>query len=103
MGVSETEPTLRLGYREASLSIRGISVFLALAVVAIITSNFYSGYRIEQAIVGLRMESMREHMMLRTGQDRTSCILTMSQEDRGQFRLRYQQGAFKQMCPWMEE
>ena len=108
------EPTLRLGYKEASLSVRGIGVFIALAVAAIIASNLYAGMTITNTIIrenkivsdalaDTQRQGGGEHRMLRIAQDRTSCIITMTQEDRIEFRKRYQAGAFKQMCPWMDE
>lgn len=108
------EPSLRVGYRELSLSARGIGVYFALAVAAIIVANFYSGYLIKEAVLGqndtvakalvtVHTASTDEHRGLRTAQDRTSCILTMSQEDRIRFRSRYQSGAFRQECPWVTE
>jgi hypothetical protein len=97
------DSTLRIGYKEASLSVRGVGVFLALGVLAIMASIFFSGWQTQQAISGLRDDATKEHRILRTASDRSACILTMSIEDRAQFRQRYIPGAFKQMCAWMEE
>lgn len=108
------EPTFRLGYKEASVSVKGISVFIALAVLAIVLAIFYSGYLTKEAVLGqnkavgealasVQSTTATEHKSLRTAQNRISCILTMNQEDRIRFRNRYQQGAFKQECPWLDE
>ena len=108
------EPTFRIGYKEASVSVRGISVFIALAVLAIVASNFYASVLIKEtikdenkviakALIDSHTLSVKDHTTLRVAQDRTSCIITMTQDDRIEFRKRYQPGAFKQMCPWMDE
>jgi hypothetical protein len=108
------DPELRLGYKQASLSVRGIGVFIALAVLAIVASNFYAGILIKdtikdenrviaKALTDSHTVASKDHITLRIAQDRTSCIITMTQEDRIDFRKRYQPGAFKQMCPWMDE
>lgn len=78
---------------------RGVAVYWMLSVLAIMGSNLYAGLRVEQALKA-RAE---EHRLLRLGQDRTSCILSMNPEDRVAFRRRYHTGAFKQECPWIEE
>lgn len=45
----------------------------------------------------------RDHMSMKISQDRTSCIITMTVNERERFRERYVPGAFKQMCPWIDE
>lgn len=108
------EPTFRIGYKEASVSVKGISVFVALGLLASIGATLYSGKQIEatiirenartaEAITLVTRKQDGDHSSLRIAQDRTSCILTMTQEYRGQFRARYQSGAFKQECPWIGE
>jgi len=115
------EPTLRVGYKEASLSVRGISVFIALAVLALGSITFYSGWqtqkaveassirtekavdKIVQSVVAIQLVAAGEHTLLQRAQDRTSCILTMSVERRDRFRDRYTPGAFRQECPWVNE
>jgi len=115
------EPTLRVGYKEASLSVRGISVFIALSVLALGSITFYSGWqtqkaveassirteravdKIIQSVVAIQLVAANEHTLLQRAQDRTSCILTMTAERRDRFRDRYTPGAFRQECPWVNE
>lgn len=108
------EPTFRLGYKEASLSVKGMSVFIALAVLSIVGSNLYAGMRLETALTAgdariietvtkIMSKQEADHGSLRVAQGQTSCILTMTQEYRAHFRMRYQAGAFKQECPWIGE
>jgi len=108
------EPTFKLGYKEASLSVRGISVFLALAVAGIIGSNLYAGLQIQttiasenrkitDALTAINGRHTVEHTVILKAQDRVACIVSMTIDERTKFRDRYQAGAFKQMCPWMDE
>ena len=115
------EPTLRGGYKEASLSVKGISVFIALAVLALGSITFYSGWqtqkaveassirtekavdKIVQSVVAIQLVTQNEHTLLQRAQDRVSCILTMTTERRDRFRDRYTPGAFRQECPWVNE
>ena len=115
------EPTLRIGYKEASLSVKGISVFIALSVMALGGTTLYSGGQTQRAVeksaertekavertlqgfVDIHLVSRNEHTALQRAQDRTSCILTMTAERRDRFRDRYTPGAFKQECPWVNE
>ena len=108
------ESTLKIGYKEASLSVKGVSVFLALGLLAIIGAILYSGWRtettlaaivgrIEQTIVATQVLDNAQHQTLLHVQDRTSCILTMTPERRDRFRDRYTPGAFKQECPWVSD
>ena len=115
------ENTLRVGYKEASLSVKGISVFIALAVLALGSITFYSGWqtqkaveassirteravdKIVQGVVAIQLVTANEHVALQRASDRTSCILTMSVERRDRFRDRYTPGAFRQECPWVDE
>ena len=108
------EPTFKLGYKEANLSVKGISVFIALSVLAIIAAILYGGWRtettiatslarLEQSMVAVQVVDGSEHRSIRLMQDRTSCIMTMSPERRDRFRDRYTPGAFKQECPWVNE
>jgi hypothetical protein len=94
---------LEIGYKGLKLNAKGFGVYLALAVVGIVGSNLYAGYRTEQAIVAGGRTAVTEHAILRTTQDRTACIVAMTPEERTRFRERFQPGAFKQMCPWMDE
>src|SRR3990167_4351468 len=115
------EPTLRVGYKEASLSVKGISVFIALAVFALGGTTFYSGAQTQKAVeasatrtekaidkivqhvTAVQLLANNEHANFQRAQDRTSCILTMTSERRDRFRDRYTPGAFKQECPWVNE
>lgn len=108
------DPVLKIGYKEAHVSIRGMSVFLALAVLAIIGATLYSGLRIEQTIIRengavatalakFHDETGNEHKALSAAEQQTSCIITMEQADRKQFRDRYQSGDFRRWCPWVSE
>ncbi len=91
------DPTeLRLGWNGKSIRARGLGVIVALAVAAILTGMWYFSSSIATAM-------SREHLSLKVSQDRTSCIITMTASERETFRNHYQPGAFKQMCPWVDE
>ena len=82
---------------------RGLGVVVALAVLAIVGSNLYAGWRVETAISTVSRDKSDEHRTIRTSQDRTSCIVAMDPKDREKFRETYAPGAFKKWCPWVEE
>lgn len=97
------EPTLRLGYKEASLSIKGISVFIVLALLAVIGSNFYAGYLVQQAVSMTHASAIKDHGFIKGALDRTSCQVNLTVEERARFRESYAPGAFKRWCPWVDE
>jgi hypothetical protein len=87
----------------AGIVARGLGVYAILAVVSVIAAILYSGWETKQAIAQLGATMTAEHHSLRLAQDKTSCILALTIEERAAFRLRYQQGSFRQWCPWMGE
>ena len=115
------ENTLRIGYKEASLSVKGIGGLIVATVLFLGGITFYSGWqtqkaveassirtehavdKIIQSVVAIQLVAANEHTRLQRAQDRTSCILTMSVERRDRFRDRYTPGAFRQECPWGNE
>jgi hypothetical protein len=115
------ENTVRIGYKEASLSVKGIGGLIVAAVLTLGGITFYSGWqtqraveagsartekaveKIGQSMVAIQLITQTEHGTLERAQDRNSCILTMSPERRDRFRDKYQAGAFKQECPWVSE
>jgi len=96
-----------LSWNGKSIGARGAAVYLVLAVVSIIASNLYAGWltktAVTDAIASIAAATTTEHRKLQIGQDRTSCILTMTVEQREKFRDRFIQGAFKTWCPWVED
>lgn len=92
-----------IGWDGKTVTARGVAVYAILGVLSIIGAILYSGNETKQAIQALAMASKHEHAILRTAQDRTSCILSLTTEERAAFRLRYQVGSFRQWCPWMED
>jgi len=81
------------------ISVKGSLAVFFLAILAIIGSNLYAGFRVESAI----KDMSGEHRTIRVSQDRTSCIVAMTTIDRDKFRSEYRPGAFKQWCPWVDE
>lgn len=93
---------------------RGVAVYFVLAILALVGATLYAGWRTEAAVTHavtnlqgrldeVNIAVLRDHRALKIGQDRTTCILTMTQNDREQFRSRFYAGAFKSWCPWVEE
>ena len=94
---------LGVSWNGKGIKARGLGVFLALAVLAIVGAQLYAGWRIESAVATLSREKTGEHQTLKISQDRTSCIVAMSLTERDRFRSEYRPGAFRQWCPWVEE
>jgi hypothetical protein len=90
---------LEIGYRGLKLNARGMGVYLALAVLGLILSILFSGYLTKEAVLA----GNKEHVTLRTSQDRTACIVAMTPEERTEFRKQFHPGAFTKACPWMVE
>src|SRR3990167_10946123 len=100
------ENTLRIGYKEASLSVKGIGGLIVATVLFLGGITFYSGWqtqkaveasssrteravdKIVQSVVAIQVVAANEHKLLQRAQDRTSCILTMTAERRDRFRDR---------------
>ena len=97
------ESEIGVGWNGKGFRARGLGVLLTLAVLAMIASNLYAGWRVETAIATIGRESNGGHAVIRTSQDRTSCIVAMDPKDREKFRETYAPGAFKRWCPWVEE
>jgi len=87
---------LEFGYKGFGLKARGSGIILAIAVLAIMASNIYGGYLVQQAM-------SEQHRKLTTSQDRTSCMVSIAPDEREKFRREYRIGAFKQWCPWVDE
>lgn len=94
---------LEVGYGRMRLRARGLALIVILSVAAIITSNLYAGFRLEQAFVRNELARLSEHRALQLGQDRLGCVVAISPEQREAFRRTYQPGAFARWCPWVQE
>jgi uncharacterized membrane protein YjgN (DUF898 family) len=115
------ESAIKIGYKEASLSVKGVSVFIALALLLVVGSMFVVGYLIQQTIIreaaatALELKAVNGHATeghtiiikiqekLRVSQDRISCIMTLPQNERTIFGKNYQPGNFVRACPWIGE
>jgi hypothetical protein len=76
---------------------------MTIAVLAIIVSIFYSGHLTTQAISAGYTRSVEDHEKIKRSQDRTSCQVNLSLDERRIFRENYAPGAFKRWCPWADE
>lgn len=97
------EPEVSLGWNGKTVTARGVVVYFLLAMLAIVSANLYAGWRLEQALLTQTARLVRDHDNIQITQNRTSCILTMSAEQRDQFRRDFRPGAFKQWCPWVND
>ena len=95
---------LAIGLNGKTISARGAGTLFLVSIISIVLATLGSGYMVkqtvEQSINAVRTVSKTEHTAMKVSQDRTSCIITMSQEERIKFRYDYRPGAFKQWCPW---
>lgn len=82
---------LQLGWGNKSLSVRGLALVAVLAVAAVVASNVWVAY-----------QSTDQHGALVRGQDQTSCILTMTSEERFAFRKDVGPNAFERWCWWVK-
>lgn len=87
---------LGIGWNGKSVKARGAGVLMVIGVLAIMASNIYGGYLVQQAM-------SEQHKKLTTSQDRTSCMVSIAPDEREKFRKEYRAGAFKQWCPWVDE
>ena len=94
---------LQVAWNGKSLTARGVGVYMAVAVLAIILSIFYSGYLTTQAISAGYTRSVADHEKIKGGLDRASCMVNLTFEERARFRESYAPGAFKRWCPWVDE
>lgn len=82
---------------------RGIAVIFALCVIAIIASNMYGVWRLEEALLRANGINTKGHATISVGQERLACVVTMTMEQRERFRSEYRPGAFQRWCPWMTD
>jgi hypothetical protein len=101
VGVPREE--LGVAWNGKGIKAKGLAVYVLLGVLAIVGSNLYAGYRGEQMIARIAEGMSKEHVRLALAQDRTSCIVTLTFEQREQFRKDFRPGAFRQWCPWVQD
>ena len=92
---------MRVSWGGKSVKLRGLAVYCVLGLTAMIGSTLYTGYRLEMAIGRDNAIMAKQHELLSTSQDRTSCMVTLTMEQRDAFRRDYRPGAFRQWCPWV--
>jgi hypothetical protein len=88
--VRPEEWDLQLGWGTKTLSVRGIAIIIVLAVAVVVAGSVYGA-----------VQAAREHHELSRGQDQTSCILTMTQEERVAFRKDVGPNALERWCWWV--
>jgi hypothetical protein len=88
--VRPSEWDLKLGWGDKSLSVRGLAVVILIAVGIVVGAVLYEAYQTEV-----------QHRELTRGQDQNSCILTMSPEERANFRKDVGPNAFERWCWWV--
>jgi len=87
---------VEVGYKGLGIKARGLGVIVLIAVLVIVASTISSWYLVQQSMA-------EQHKRLTTSQDRTSCMVSISTEERDKFRREYRPGAFRQWCPWVDE
>lgn len=85
------------------LTARGPLVIGVLAVLAIIGSNLYAGYRLEESLRASMAHLAMEHHVMTRANEQTACMVALSPEDREHFRIEYRPGAWSRWCPWIKE
>jgi hypothetical protein len=90
MDNEEPQNNVRIGWGKFSLSAHGPTVIFVLGVGALLASNYV-----------LNMDRRHEHMMLLGSHDLMTCVLTLSQEQRDEFRRSYRPGTESIWCPWI--
>ena len=94
---------LKLFWGDKGVSVKGVAVIVFLMWLAIVASNLYSGYRLEQAFTGVTVAMGGQHRELATASDRTACAVSLSPAERERFRQEYRPGAWSLWCPWIKE
>jgi hypothetical protein len=92
---------LSISWGRATVAARGAAVVVLMMWVTIIASQHYASYRLEQTFRQTHENANAEHGTLKRSQDRTTCMLSMTTEERSRFRLEYRPGAWKLWCSWM--
>jgi hypothetical protein len=102
-----SEPTngsaLKLFWGDKGLSVRGVGVIVFLMWLALIGSNLYAGYRLEQAFRGSAAQGGSEHHAMTRANEQTACVVSMTLADREKFRAEFRPGAWSRWCPWIQE
>jgi hypothetical protein len=92
MTITEDEPTenLRIGWGKWSVAAHGPTVVFLLGFCVLLVANFY-----------LNDLRKAEHAALLRSHDLMTCVLTLSQEQRDEFRRTYRPGGESIWCPWL--
>ena len=93
--------TLRVFWGDKGISAKGPVVVICLMWLALIGAILYAGYRQEQALAQTVVRVHAEHKAMTRSQDRTSCGLMMTTDERSRFRNEYRPGAWSAWCGWM--
>lgn len=92
---------LQLGWGTKRLSVRGLAILVLLGVTAVIVSNIYAANDLRAVVKEIAHISSAEHKAMAGANERLSCIVSLSPEDRLRLRMNYYHGAFARFCPWM--
>lgn len=94
---------------QTKLSARGYPVLILLGIALVVVSNFYQTYLVERRLaeiaqVGLAEHANRqaEHRAIQEALDKSTCIQSLTIDERLKFRLSYLPGAWNRMCPWIK-
>ena len=79
-----------------SISMRGSMVVLVVIMLAVAGGL---GYLIDIMQKGMT----KQHAAIVHGQDRLSCVVSLTTEERVKFRNEWKPGAYERWCPWMTE
>lgn len=88
-------------YGKAALRARGWFAAIVTIGALVIVTNFYLGWRVEQVVTKALASSSVEHGTLVDSSRETNCILTMTPEERIQFRGDLRPDAWSRWCWWI--
>jgi hypothetical protein len=90
------------------VGVRGTLASTLIMLAAVVGATLWSGYRVERAVeqqsqvlATYFQRASDEHLWIALTQDRTSCILAMTPEERTQFRKSAER--FSKWCQWVRD
>jgi hypothetical protein len=101
-GGNGTGSALSISWGNKSLAAKGAAAITAIMFVSIVSAILYAGFRVEGAINRVEQAAKTDHDAIRKSQDRLSCMVALSPDERTTFRNEYRPGAWNRWCGWMD-
>lgn len=92
---------VHLAWGKLSVSAWGWPTLFVLGIAGIIVANIWTAYNYHMTVLREFQDRQVEHVDIAQSHDLMTCVLTLTTEQRDQFRREYRDGAEVSWCPWL--